>query len=354
MRVFVTGPSPLLLIGQGRISSYIWNFSKDAHADCTGCFFGLPADQVQGRMLPLTRGASAAVNFGALCETAKPDLVISVGSDSDASHVAATLAVGMAEFKWVHILVDEPRWKRRPYESIIDADLVVAVGENAAKQADDSGCRRLVQVHPFSPISAVSPKTYREKQKYFVCTQRNLETSNLEYLKIEWEKSGLADEGWEMVLATNGADPGEYDMGLHRLPAGFRLQYHASSLSYGVSDAEWMGFVGSSWGLVDVGLCSACGVSESEAAALDVGSIVSTETPWGGHCCLLQATKFLSSSGQILHIPLEGELSRVLRNSVESPLVPSPPKCSKNISEIMPDIFGHLDRKIELTCVTPS
>jgi hypothetical protein len=351
MRVFVTGPSPLLLLGQGRISSYIWNYAKETYSDCTGCFFGLPADQVQGRMLPLARGASAAVNFGVLCETGKPDLVVSIGSDSDASHVAATLAVGMADFRWVHILIDEPRWKRRPYESIIDADLVVAVGDNAAAQADDSGCRNLIQVKPISPVSAFEPVLESAREKYFICTQRNFETSNLEYLKIEWEKSGLARDGWEMVLATNGADPGEYDMSLHRLPLGFRLQYHASSLSYGIADSEWMRLISKSWGLVDVGLCSACGVSEYEATSVNVGSIVSAVTPGETHSHLLKSTQFFSSSGQILHIPVGGDLSRILNNSISNPLLPSNRKASKNICEIMPNIFENAGRKLEFTYV---
>lgn len=96
MRVFLTGPNPSLLVAPGRICDVVWRRIQRDFPDHVGVFFGLPQDQVVGRMIPLSRGPASAVNFGALCESAKPDVVISLGDDSDAAHVAATLMVGLA------------------------------------------------------------------------------------------------------------------------------------------------------------------------------------------------------------------------------------------------------------------
>ena len=229
MRVFLTGPNPSLLVAPGRICSVVWDWLQKSHPDHVGAFFGLPQDQVEGRMLPLSRGASAAVNFGALCESAKPDVVISVGDDGDAAHVAATLMVGLAQFRWVHILVDQERHQKRPYDSVVDADIVLAVGDHSAAQAADSGCRNVVKVAAASSIlSDFAPCASADPQKYFFAVAKNFETNNLFYLRDEWVASGLAQDGWELLVAINGADPGDFDLPAQSLPHGMRHLWPAS------------------------------------------------------------------------------------------------------------------------------
>jgi len=357
MRVFLTGPNPSLLVAPGRISNIVWRWLQKSFPDHVGVFFGLPQDQVVGRMIPLSRGASAAVNFGALCESAGPDVVISIGDDSDASHVAATLMVGMAQFKWIHILIDGERYHKRPYESITDADVVLAVGGHAADQASRSGCREVVAVGPTSPIMVdFSPCDGIEPRKYFLAVAKNFETSNLFYLRDEWQDSGLAGSGWELLLAVNGADPGDFEFSSSSLPAGMRHLWPASSLTYGVPDEDMVDMIKFSWAVVDCSLNPATALMAAEAAHLGVGAISTMSLPHKGIGVevMLESTPLKSASGRLLHVPQEGKLAQALRNAALKR--PSAPKsCSDSLlDQTLFHVAGRKEGNLEVEVVRPS
>jgi len=357
MRVFLTGPNPSLLVAPGRICSVVWRLVQETFPDHVGIFFGLPQDQVVGRMIPLSRGASAAVNFGALCESAKPDVVISIGDDSDAAHVAATLMVGMAQFKWIHILIDGERHQKRPYESITDADTVLAVGSHTADQASRSGCRNVVAVGPTSSIMLdFSPCRDVEPRKYFLAVAKNFETSNLFYLRDEWQGSGLAEDGWELLLAMNGADPGDFELPASSLPAGMRHIWSASSLTYGVPDEDMVDMVKFSWSVVDCSLNPATALVAVEAAHLGVGTIATKSLPYEnlGAEHMLESTQLKSASGRLLSVPQQWRLSKMFRDAT----LRRPPAPKLNFNSLLDHLLFHIagrkEGTLEVEMVRPS
>ena len=356
MRVFLTGPNPSLLVAPGRICSVVWRWVQEAFPDHVGIFFGLPQDQVVGRMIPLSRGASAAVNFGSLCESARPDVVISIGDDSDASHVAATLMVGMAQFKWIHILIDGERHQKRPYESITDADTVLAIWEHAADQASRSGCRNVVTVSPTSPIMLdFAPCKAVEPKKYFLVVTKNFETSNLFYLRDEWRDSGLAEEGWELLLALNGADPGDFELPTPSMPAGMRHLWSASSLTYGVPDEDMVDMVKFAWALVDCSLNPATALMAAEAAHLGVGTIATESPPHGsmGIEDILESTPLKSASGRLLHVPQQGRLADAFRGAVIQRPLASRIEPANIMDQLLFHIAGRKETTLEVEVVRP-
>lgn len=357
MRVFLTGPNPSLLVAPGRLCDVIWQWLQKNHPDHVGAFFGLPQDQVQGRMLPLSRGASAAVNFGALCESAKPDVVISVGDDGDAAHVAATLMVGLAQFKWIHVLIDQERHQKRPYESVIDADVVLGVGEHVCRQASASGCRNVSEVSPASPIlSNFMACSGHDPMKYFVAVAKNFEANNLFYLRDEWADSGIADDGWELVLAMNGADPGDFDLSGVSMPFGMRQVWQASSLAFGVPDEDMVDLLKFAWAVVDCSLNPSTCLMAAEAAHFGVGAIMTDCLASRGAkvATLLPSTPLKSPSGRLLKIPIGGALSGSLKISTQDRPTPQIRGGCELLEKISLHMFGRRERNFEVEVITPS
>jgi hypothetical protein len=357
MRVILTGINPSMLVARARICQSVWSWLQASYDDHVGVFWGLPQEQISGRMLPLPHGVASAVNFGALCESAKPDVVISIGDDHEASHVAATLAVGMAEFKWVHILVDCERYTDKPYESILDADVVLAVGGCVADKAISSGCKNVVSATPTSPIlqgfdGGESPNP----QKYFLVLAKNFEASNLAYLQHEWISSGLASDGWELLLATNGGDIGDFNLSATKMPLGMRHLWSASSILYGVPDQEVVETLRGAWSVVDCGLSPASCLVAWEAAHFGVGVLAPSCEVYrrlgvGGS---FHTTPFYSSSGCLNNVPHRGGLAGAMIRAASSRPVARLHSTENLLNHLSFYVEGRKERNFQVEVIRPS
>lgn len=360
MIVAVTGCSPHLLTANSRIGDVIWRHVQKSFPEHVGVFFDLSADSCISRCLPLPRGVAAAVNFGAFCESAKPDLVISFGDDADAAHVAACRVVGIHDFGWLHILNDCERHVDRPYESCPLADAVIACSRVAANQAARSGVKNIQVSTPSTAL--FSQDVHGAKRgRYFFAPMRNFESNNFSYLLSEWEKSGLSDGGWELVIGTNGADPGDFDLGRGRLPAGSRQAWAASSVEYGVDDLLYAQTLAGAWAAVFPVLCPSSAVSVVEAVKFGVDSVVTDCPVFRALGCshLLPSVPFMSAPGKLLHIPVPGALAETLvtLSSLPEPSRPcdlaNAPSHLDIFIKLLPLISRREARKLDVESVTP-
>lgn len=234
---------------------------------------------------------------------------------------------------------------------------MIAVGAHAESQASRSGCRNVVRVGPTSSIvENFSPCSGSESNKYFLAVAKNFETSNLFYLRDEWYDSGLAKDGWELLLAMNGADPGDFDISDSSLPQGMRRIWSASSLTYGVPDEDMVDMVRFSWAVVDCSLNPAAALLAAEASHLGVGTVATRSDVYEdmGFEHLLESCPLKSASGRLLRVPHQGVLSKMFRNVASNRPVPVPVETTLLIDQLLFHIAGRKEESLEVEVVRPS